>query len=340
MKALITFNGLLLLACAAHGQDAPLAQPQRMEPLLSPGAAGMGDGFRASALHRARRAEGNVPFSTSALVADGAIVKKGSRSDMGHQGFGWGGVVFDDRAGSPRMRSTDVAVVLGYHVRFGACSQLGGGVQLGLKQFWSDLIDGQWASQYDGLSYDPSRPSGERFTERPITAGDAALGLCYRYSQKGNGREGRSGIDLRAGIAGHHLNKPRLSLDRENGHRLARRWSAYATGSFADARGKRRLEPLVLVSLQGREFMAQGGTVFALALVEQNSFTGPDRVLSAGLGAYARSDGSAIASLHARWGEFGAVASYELALSAARRNALGNGAAEVSVFCELGQGKR
>ncbi len=330
----------LLIATIGDAQDPRLAQPMELHSLLSPGAVGMGEAMRGALAHRARRGAGGVPFAASALTVDAPMRAKQHARDDARQGFGFGASVADERAGAPRMRSTSVTAALGYRVRMGAHSSLGGGAQLGLMQHWADLADGQWASQYNGLAYDPSLPSGERFGERPATVGDAAIGVAYRFRREGSGREGRGAIDLRAGIAGHHLNKPRLSLDRERGARLARRWSAFATGMLSDKHGRSSVEPMLLVSVQGRAFLAQGGSAYLRTLSEKKSFTGPDRIWAIGAGLFARSDGSGIVQALARFGEYGLGLAYELPLTAARRNALGSGVAELVLHADMGRKRR
>lgn len=337
MKRAAAIGGLLAV-CLAQAQDPRLAQPQAVPVLLSPGAAGMGDGLRAALLHRLRPGP-PAPFSASVLAYDAPAGDARKRAEK-RSGFGYGFHAIDERAGAPRLRSTQVSAALARQVRLGGSAALSGGVQLGLLQRFADLGDAAWASQYNGFAYDAALPSGEGFALRPRTVADAAAGLCFRMSRAGNAREGRARLELETGLAGHHLSRPRISQDAEHGERLARRWTAYGRAVLSDAQDRRRVEPAAVVSYQAQRLIAQGGASVHARLSAPRGFTGPDREWSAGLGAHARSDGSGMASAHLRWGEFSLGIAYELAFTAARRNQIGAGAGELVLGYAPGKGRR
>lgn len=322
-------------ALVALTQDARLALPQHAMPLLSPGSVGANDAPRAALLHGARRS-GQVRFGVDALQYDAPIRRAGKAQ---RRSFALGVVLRDERTGAPRMRSSQVAGAIAYHVKAGAHSTFGGGLQLGLLQHYADAGEAAWASQYNGLAYDPSLPSGESFGMRPRTVPDAAAGLHYGYTREGSGRESRSGVRLNAGFAVQHLPRPRLFVE-EGSERIARRYLAFIYASLGDPRGRRSLEPAVLVQEQGARAGAYAGTTMMLSIAPHRSFTGPDRAWSVGLGAHGRTEGSGIASMHLRWGEFAMALAYEVPFTAAQRNLLGDGTAELVLRYEARAAKR
>jgi hypothetical protein len=234
------------------------------------------------------------------------------------------------------MRTTEALLSLSYRLRVAQGTFLAAGFQVGAMNHWADLEDGAWASQYDGLAFDPSLSSGERFTQRPVLVPE--LGAGVHLVHRPTGARTKETRFLQAGVAVHHLTTPRFSLDRTAGQQLARRYSGYARARLGkDMAG---WEPLLLVDLQGGAFTVRGGAMRIFALGGRQGFRTGDSEWSAGIGAMAASHGVGTLSAMLRWGRFGGQFNYDLALDQAQRQAYGSGIAELNLFATLERAKR
>ena len=338
MRSLFIICGSLLLLHGACAQITSMARPMNALVALDPAVAGAHGAIGGALLHRSRDANGGARFSSSVLVMDMALgATKRAKADL-RSGFGTGLLVSDERAGSPRTRTSTLASMIAYHVRVGAFAKVGGGVQLGVQQRWSDLGDAAWGSQYNGLAYDPDRPSGEHFANAPRTVGDLGAGVHFQYGREGSAREGRRQMHMRAGVAVQHLARPRLSSDPD-GERMARKWSAFALGAVGLGQHN-TLEPFVQAAVEGGVPELQGGAMWYRTLAGKRSFAGPDHEWVCGLGSYARLSGNIIASASCRFAGFGAALSYELAVGRWSAAMGSRGTSELVLFYEPAAGTR
>jgi type IX secretion system PorP/SprF family membrane protein len=327
---------LLAWSLLGHAQDLRLAQPQLMGTLLNPAAAGAEQGMHLAATQRKRMDRTLLKYQATALSVDAPLGDPTAAKARLRDRLAWGLVMKDERMGEPRMRTTEALLSLSYRLRVAQGTFLAAGFQVGAMNHWADLEDGAWASQYDGLAFDPSLSSGERFTQRPVLVPE--LGAGVHLVHRPTGARTKETRFLQAGVAVHHLTTPRFSLDRTAGQQLARRYSGYARARLGkDMAG---WEPLLLVDLQGGAFTVRGGAMRIFALGGRQGFRTGDSEWSAGIGAMAASHGVGTLSAMLRWGRFGGQFNYDLALDQAQRQAYGSGIAELNLFATLERAKR
>lgn len=290
-----------------------------------------------AAAHRHRTNKALVGYQASAFSVH-APVGDPERPQLGLKDrLAWGMAVTDERLGAPRMRTTAALFSVAYRLKVASGTVVAAGFQAGGMNHWADVATGAWASQYDGLAYDPALVSGERFGTRPILVPELGVGLHLLHRPVGQGRS-TGQRRMEAGVAVNHLTAPRFSLDRDEGQRLARRYSAYYRAHLGD--GPKGWEPLLVLTLQGGSFVARGGASYLFAVGGQRGFRTGEAEWAAGVGLQAASDGVATLTSTLRWGAFGGQLSYDLAVAQTQRQAYGNGIAELVLFALLERRKR
>ena len=128
-------------------------------------------------------------------------------TDPDQNGFFSAGFMFNyDQAGDSKLSLLNLSLTGSYTQPLSKNAFLSGGVQLGYGSRSFKTVDLTWDNQWDGTSFDPSRGSGENFTDTNFGFIDigAGLNLHVQSNQK------RSKIDL--GLGAFHLNKPQHSF--------------------------------------------------------------------------------------------------------------------------------
>lgn len=328
---------LVCFAATLQAQVPRYTQPHLMGTLLNPARAGSEAGMQVAAGHRHRTNKALVRYQASALSLHAPLGDPERPTATIKDHLAWGIVVTDERAGAPRMRTTAAVLALAYRSKVAAGTQVAAGFHAGAMNHWVDGAEGAWASQYNGLAYDASIPSGEQFGQRPVLAPEVGMGLHLQHRPVAQGRS--AGYrQMQAGVAVHHLNAPRFSLDREADVRLARKYSAFLSAHLGD--GPAGWEPLVLMTLQGGRAVVSGGATYLFGVGGQRGFRTGDAEWAAGIGAQASSDGLASFTSTLRWGAFGGQLSYDLAMTQAQRQAYANGVAELVLFATIERRKR
>ncbi len=116
-----------------------------------------------------------VPFATLALSADSKIQR--------YKNIGYGISFFHDAAGDGAFRTIELQGNVSYNLKLTKDSmhnvRLGANVGLNHRQFNQDQFF--FDNQYNGITYDPSLPTGESFQTAKRSNFSLGLGASYRY---------------------------------------------------------------------------------------------------------------------------------------------------------------
>lgn len=139
----------------------------------------------------------------------------------------------NDKAGLPGISSTQISLAVADHVMISRNSKIGVGLNIGYVQRAIDQASGQWASQYDGFSYNPGLSSGEVFSNPRYGILDLGAGLVYTYQRRMNTLAKSMDRFLSIGLAAYHVNRPNNSFIASGNDKLPIRYTAFATGEMA-----------------------------------------------------------------------------------------------------------
>ncbi|MDZ4663888.1 MAG: PorP/SprF family type IX secretion system membrane protein [Bacteroidota bacterium] len=198
------YIALFLSIGIANAQDIHFSQFYESPLLLNPAAAGASNSdFRFVINYKNQWKSVINPFKTIALAFDSrAYLNKKKKGN--HIGYGFS--MYNDKAGMSKVTTNQVNLDLSYHVYFSRSSSLSAGVKAGFFQRSINTTDLKWDTQYDGKTYDPSRPTRESAIFQSFLKFDLAAGILYKYYSRANG----SRFELGGSMA--HITKPKISF--------------------------------------------------------------------------------------------------------------------------------
>lgn len=314
----------MLVSAVTFAQDAMFSDPATAPLGLNPALAGAVYDLQATLVQRTQRNPVGDPFRNLAAGLHGCVKQGKEQGTTSGGRFGAGIQFRSDR--TTALNTTQVAIDLAYHVPLTRNSSVGAGLQAGLLQHVLGDPEGQWGSQYDGLQYDPSIPSGEASVRNRHSALDLGGGLVYALYWGG----GRDAVQNRftAGFSGQHLARPQLFADPAQ-DRIAIRWTGFAQARLLLGKPTNYLAPAAYFFAQGPSSMVLAGGAFGHVFGAARSFQNEAMQVKVELGASWRSDGAVVAKLVVCWSAFSVALAYEvptgstMALKSATEVALG-----------------
>jgi len=118
-------------------------------------------------------------YQTMGASYDMALLRKPRQTNS----LGVGGFIFNDKAGKSKLGTMVMAGSAAYHLGIDNYNSLSFGLSAGYTQR-SINVDGlAWDSQYNGLAYDPTLPSGENFASNAKGLPDAGYGLIWTHQR-------------------------------------------------------------------------------------------------------------------------------------------------------------
>lgn len=198
------YIALVLSTGCITAQDIHFSQFYESPLLLNPAVAGASNSdFRFVVNYKNQWKSVINPFKTIAIAFDSrAFLNKKKKGN--HIGYGF--TMYNDKAGMSKVTTNQANLDLSYHVYFSRSSSLSAGVKAGFFQRSINTTDLKWDSQYDGKTYDPSKPTGESAIFQSFMKFDLAAGILYKYFSRNSGTR----FELGGSMA--HITKPKISF--------------------------------------------------------------------------------------------------------------------------------
>lgn len=170
--------------------------------LYNPALTALNNDFESSVIYRTQgRASNAVYNSFGASFASTLLPKR--RKEQGNLTIG---VNFYREQFNDKFSMTSILATTAYHFHIGKQTQFSAGINYGIFNVGLNPDGGQWASQHDGVRYNPNVPSGEVFSSGQITKLDVGSGLQLSQLSK------KISVPLfQFGYAAFHVNQPKLS---------------------------------------------------------------------------------------------------------------------------------
>lgn len=315
---------VMLVSSVTFAQDAVHSDPRAAPLGLNPALAGAVYDLQATLVQRTQQNPIGDPFRTLAAGVHGCV-KHGKDQGTTAGGRLGAGIQFrSDR--TTALNTTQVALDMAYHVPMTRNSSVGAGLQFGFLQLLQGGPDGRWGSQYDGLQYDPSLPSGEAAVDAKHTAIDLGGGVVYvlQWGDPRNAIKNR----FTTGFSGQHLGRPRLFKDPAQ-DRMSIRWTGFGQARLLLGKPTNYLAPAAYFFAQGPRNMVLAGGAFGHVFGAERSFQNEAIQVKVELGASWRSDGAVVVRMAVRWSAFSVALTYDvptagtMALKSATEVALG-----------------
>ncbi len=213
----------LFLAITSFSQDIHFSQADLSPINLNPALTGMfNSDYRIHANERTQWRSVTTPYKTFSSTFDAAL------RQFPVNGFFGAGIVFNtDKAGDGDFSTNQIKLAIAYHYKPQKDTSLiiSGGFDFAYNQHSINYSKFYFGSQYNGYTYDPNISSGENFPLNNMHYFDGSLGLSANYIYKN--------VPIEAGIAYHHLNKPKQSFYAQSLVELDSKFDFHASANFA-----------------------------------------------------------------------------------------------------------
>lgn len=308
MKRLIVL--ILLMPFAGMAQDIHFSQMEFSPLTLNPALAGANYDLEANLNYRSQWNSVASPYQTFGASVDSRLNPKNKATKKAYIAAGLD--FFNDRSGSSRVTTNHVNLSLATHIIMGEGSSLGLGVYGGWGQRFIDPSASTWASQYDGMHYNPSIQSGETFRSSSFNAFDVGAGMVYTYNS-GSTRIGENDAKkINVGFATYHLNRPNYSFLDPTGEKQYMRFSGFINGSFGLRNTRVSIDPGIYFHQQGPAREIYLGTYVKYMIKEESHYTIFVQPFTASLGLFYRNQDALVVKAMLEWNGIGLGFAYDV----------------------------
>ena len=304
----------LVIVCLAslklQAQDIHFSQIEFTPLALNPALAGANTTMQGIVSHRSQWNSVAKPFQTSAANFE-VLLNREAKKRKGN--FGLGLFFFNDQAGEPKITTNILNLNLSYHLIIKRKSTFGLGIYTGYGQKSIGTVDGRWASQFDGTTYNASIPNGEAINAPNYSYIDAGAGLLYTYSNTNGYMTQNRNRKLNVGFAVYHLNRPNNSFVSDNGlERLNMRFSSFINAEIGIENTNTTFLPGIYFQNQGNATEFLVGTYYKYLFKSGAIYTGKNKPLSLSFGLFTRVKDAVIGKLLVDWDRYTMGLSYDI----------------------------
>jgi len=324
MKKLSIFVWIFI-AVMVKGQDPHFAHVDETALWVNPAYTGLFMGtFRGVVGYRDQWSGLGTPYRTYYLSADGVV-----KQSMGSQ-FSVGGYGVFDRPGLKSFKQTYGAMSASAHVKVGEGYLLGGGIMTGIFNMSFRPEDWSWPSQYDGMHYDGSLPSGEDLAGGSITRLDVGGGIAFYFMRNATNPFSNDGIRGKVGVSFYHINRPeQISVVGKD--KKFSKVEVEGDVSIGIPNTNTAVQPGFLLGMQGPHVEFLPGVMVRYMLKEESKYTGYIKNSAMTLGSYVRVGDAVTAMLGFEFSSYMVGFSYDVNVSGLSKASKGNGAMEIFI---------
>ncbi len=293
-------------------QDFHFSQMKFAPLAVNPALAGANQSFQGILMNRSQWRSVAEPFQTSAASIDARLTKPYNF----RPGYLAGGIFFfNDNAGTPRISTTQVKLNLAYHLKISKQSMVGLGIYGGYGQRAMEEPVGRWGTQFDGFTYNGTAASGESFSNLAFNYFDAGAGLLYSYNRRKGAKNQQALKEIRAGIAGYHLNRPNHSFMDDPNEVLSVRISAFANAEIEVRNTPASFLPGMYYQRQGNASQLLVGTYYRYAFSSRSSYNANEGQVALSVGIFGRWQDALVGKLLLELDRFSGGMSYDITTS-------------------------
>jgi len=318
MKTFLILLSFALTGITSFGQDIHFAQSSQTPLLINPGATGVYDGWeRVIVNHRNQWLGANTQFMTTAVAADVNFLKP-ELNDKPHLGLGL--LFYNDIGGDSKFGNQTGAISLSGIVPFDRTGHvLSVGIQGGVGHRKANLESVSFMSQWDGTQFDPLILSGENNTLSSFTYLDASAGVNYVFNGGKTTFKRNKNFKLKVGIAGYHLNNPKMKYVNGSGDRLHRKYVGHLGVETDLGASRMSLEVNAVQFAQGGHYESLFGALLKYRMETNTKLTGFRQDAFFAIGCYARINDAIIPAVMIDWKGFQFGVSYDVTVSKLRK---------------------
>lgn len=320
---------------SAYSQDVHFSHMEFSPLTLNPALAGANSPMQGIVNFRSQWNSVATPYQTIAASFD-ARFNENKRQKSGHIA---GGINFyNDQAGDLRVSTNNVNLNLAYHLLMDANNTIGLGIYGGYGQRALNSAGGKWATQYNGMSYDPNLMSGETFSNATFGYLDAGAGIVYTYNSGGGYMNQNIDRKINAGFSVYHVNRPNFSFIEAANERLHMRMSGFVNAEIGIANTRGSILPGVYYHRQKNAQEIYFGANYKYNLHEGSRHTGFTRPMALYIGLFGRFKDAMVGKVMFEYDQFSAGFGYDINISSLTEVSRAKGGFELFLRFNAGNG--
>lgn len=338
MKAKKLLLVVLLSGFGALAQDIHFSQLGNAPLQINPSNAGFFDGYARGILnYRTQWFSANAAYTTIAAGFDANVgIKRTKRAFIG-----FGGLVFQDKAGASNWQNLKVDFMSNVVLSTGKTSKLAMAIGAGVGQMSANFDKLTWGVQYTGNQFDPKLPNQEPFADgkRNFFFFDLCSGITYEIDKMHENFDRNAHFSLRLGLAGYHLNQPKIIFSGLSTEIVKRRYVFNASSRIDISKSSISILPSLIYFYQGPFSQLNVGTFMRYRFKDETKTTGLKVETAIHIGCYYRFGDAIIPQFMLEYKSLMFGFSYDHTLSTWKRANRGLGAFEVCIsWTNLRQG--
>lgn len=317
---------IAILSFSAKAQDIHFSQMKLAPLTVNPALTGLNGKYHAVVNYRNQWNSVATPFNTIGASFD---MKFGNNHH--ERGFLAAGInMFYDIAGTQKMTTSNVNANIAYHIRINEDNTFGLGLMGGFNQRGLGRVDGMFASQYDGIGFNPDIPSGENFERSSFGFFDMGGGFVYHHNSISRNVFDTDGFELKIGFAGYHLIKPDYSFIQGGNDDLAMRFTGFFESEFILGDSPWSLMPAIYYQRQGAHQEIFFGSFVKYRIISSSIRTEFVENFSIAYAPFYRFGDAFVNKLYIEYKEFGLGFSYDVNVSSLTQASKGRGGFEIA----------
>lgn len=324
LKTTIVFAALIFTSRCVIAQDIHFSQFDETPVLLNPANVGVPHEVRVIANYKSQWQSVNAPFKTIALTVDGRLLKK----KKNHLGMGLD--FFSDKAGAGQIKTTQINFSLSGMVLINKNNLISAGLMGGFVQRSINTNSYSWSNQYNGLSYDAGRPTGEANQALNFNFIDIGAGVQYSFGSHEMYMTANNAKRVNLGVAIFHPHQPAYSFYGD-ATRLYMKYVFHGDAAIGIPNSNIVLKPSYIVFLQGPTKEITPGLTAQYIIQGDSKYTGIKKFTAISLGGYYRAKDAFIALIKLEYNSCAIGFSYDVNLSQLKTVSNTKGGYEISL---------
>lgn len=335
----LLLSTLYILHSTCLSQDIHFSQFTQMPLSVNPAQAGTTAWIRAVTDYRQQWRSITIPYRTISVSFDQKIKKKWQKNGekktvffkkVTETGLGWGVDLFNDKAGTSKMGTTQANLSLAYQVKTSDKTMLAAGMQGGFAQRSIRYDQLKSGSQFNGNNYDPNLPAQEDFSNSNVTYPDFGAGLLWSYRRNEHYMRGNDQKDIFIGASLFHLSQPTYSFFGTD-EKLHRKLIVHGQSLIGIKNTNYSFSPSFLYTQQGTAKEIVVGSLIRYMLKEDSRYTGYVKGAALSMGGYYRNKDAFILAGIFEMSSYAIGISYDINVSGLRTMSAGRGGFEITL---------
>ena len=324
---LLTLLGLVSVF-NTQAQDIHFSQFDETPLQLNPANAGLKFETRVIANYKTQWQSVNAPFKTTAISGDFRLLKKKKHN------LGIGIDLISDNAANKTIKTTQVNVSISGIIKLSSVSKLSAGLMAGYANRALNGTAYEWGNQYNGLNYDPSKPTGETGLVNSFSFLDLGGGIAYQYGAKEMYISANNAKQFTIGASVFHPHQPSYSF-LTSGTAMYMKFVFHGDAAIGIKNSNLVLKPSYIIFIQGPNKEITPGLAFQYILGEKSKYTHLKKFTAISLGCYYRLKDAVIATAKFEYGGYAIGLSYDINLSKLKTVSSARGGFEISLHLGL-----